>query len=390
MICTRKTERLASMTVFLIGAFLLPVRTPAQNVIMRPPHRSALHSPRKLVSRVTITRLNWNGWTNCVRLSNGVVEAIIVPRIGRIMAFQYAGHPESSPLFINQEWIGKSGADAGEGNWANFGGDKLWPAPQSDWPIYIRHAWPPDPAFDGQPQRLDIIPQGIRLTTPPSDAFKAGAIREITMRSSEARLYISQTLLRLTNTGNVMPPAQSAPANARLGIWSITQTRGDGTIFLPLNPASRFPGGFVTFDADSRPVRQRAPLPGGWTQSAGVLIGRRDPVTSHKLGTDASAGWLASLYAGKILFSEHYTPLPGQTYPDAGCSSEVYENAGATAYIEMEILGPLRFLKPGDKTAHNLYWQLNRLPYQPVNDTDTVRLVQKTLGGTPPVVHPAR
>ena len=34
---------------------------------------------------VIVTRLTWHGWPGSVRLSNGIVEAVVVPAIGRIM-----------------------------------------------------------------------------------------------------------------------------------------------------------------------------------------------------------------------------------------------------------------------------------------------------------------
>ena len=52
-------------------------------------------------SAVTVTRLTYKGWKDCACVSNGVVEAIVIPQIGRIMAFQFVGHPESSPIFTN-------------------------------------------------------------------------------------------------------------------------------------------------------------------------------------------------------------------------------------------------------------------------------------------------
>src|SRR5947207_10963864 len=36
--------------------------------------------------------------------------------------------------------------------WGNFGGDKTWPAPQSDWPKLTSRAWPPPVAFDSMPR----------------------------------------------------------------------------------------------------------------------------------------------------------------------------------------------------------------------------------------------
>ena len=357
-----------NMLVAVGVAFELASVTPAQS---RPTVR-----PRA----VTVTRLAYKGWPGCARVSNGIVEAIVAPRIGRILAFQFVGRPDSSPIFINPDWLGKTGADAGAGNWANFGGDKLWPSPQSDWPRYIGHPFPPDTAFDGEPERMDVVPGGVRLTTPRSAAFGAEASRTITLRPGETRLYIAQTLRRAAPpqpTTDAKPPAPGG--RDRLGIWSVTQTRGDGAVFLPLNPGSRFPQGFVTFGADSSPILHPGPLPPGWARTGSMLTGRRDPTRSSKLGTDDSAGWIASLYGGDLLFSERYPIHRGLTYPDGGCRTEVYANAGATAYVELELLGPLQLLPPGKQTTYDITWQLERLPRSPATAGDAERLVRAAM-----------
>ena len=38
----------------------------------------------------------------------------------------------------------------------NFGGDKTWPAPQSDWPKLTPRPWPPPVAFDSLPVQATV------------------------------------------------------------------------------------------------------------------------------------------------------------------------------------------------------------------------------------------
>ncbi len=321
-------------------------------------------APKKAAPPVTVTRLTWHGWAGAVLLSNGIVEAVIVPTIGRVMSFQFAGHPETSPVFDNKDWEGKTVADADPATWAAFGGDKLWPSPQSEWANHNVRAWPPDQAFDGDPEVAQDVPGGVRLCTPDSTAFAARAARTITMKPGEARLYIAQTLLK-------DPDAQGAHDGFPIGLWSITQTRGDGTVFLPLpTGGASSPSGYTVLgDPGDVPA---APY---FTTQAGLLRIARDLAKSHKVGSGSAAGWMASLYGGTVLFSEHYPYRPGALYPDGGASAEVYTNAGATAYIEMELLGPLAPLSHGEKMEHDIYWQLQRLPRPPKSAADAGALV---------------
>lgn len=324
----------------------------------------------KAAPPVTVTRLTWHGWAGSVRLSNGIVEAVVVPAIGRVMCFQFIGHPETSPVFVNQEWEGKTVADADPATWAAFGGDKLWPSPQGEWAGHNVRAWPPDQAFDGDPEIAQDVPGGVRLTTPDSTAFAARATRTLTLKPGEARLYIAQTLLKDSD-------ASGGRDGFPIGLWSVTQTRGDGTVFLPLPTGGTPPPGFRSLgDAGDTPA---APY---FTTQARLLRIIRDRTKSHKVGAGAPAGWMASLYGGTVLFSEHSPYRPGALYPDGGSAAEVYTNAGATAYIEMEMLGPLAPLSHGGRMEHDIYWQLQRLPRVPKGEADAAALVGIAMGRT--------
>lgn len=328
----------------------------------------------KIAATVTVTPVSYRGWKGSLRLSNGIVEAVVVPQIGRIMSFRFVGDPGSDPIFNNKDLLGKTGEEAGKENWANFGGDKLWPSPQYAWAKFIGGPWPPDPAFDGAPQRAEVVRNGITLISGRSDAFGLQATRTITMRPGSARLYVAQTLHRFA-----VPAGKGATVAEPLGIWSITQVRSASAVFLPVNPASRFPSKFVTYDGQSKPILKPTPLPHGWQPGPGVLIGRRDPKDSHKVGVDAPQGWLAALYNGDLLFSERYVNHPGGAYPDAGCRAEVYSNAGDTAYLEMELLGPVQEIPVGKTVRYDLTWELRRLKTKPSGDADAARLVKAAM-----------
>lgn len=373
-------------------------RLPVLIALLLPVCLSPPAAPVHAAPAVTVTRLTWHGWPDALRLSNGVVEAIVVPTIGRITSFRLVGHPESDPIFMNRDWAGKTVADADPTTWATFGGDKLWPSPQSEWPKHNVRGWPPDQAFDGDPENARILPNGVRLSTPDSTAFAARATRTLTMEPGEARLYVAQTLTKDPDASNPIGPAvvpvQEAATSAKpdpsiveannaaarqrrdgfpIGIWSITQTRGDGTVFLPLAPSDKSPDGYVNLgDPGST---NPAPY---FTSEAGLLGATRDPKNAHKVGTAAPDGWMASLYGGRILFSEHFTYEPGAEYPDTGSAAEVYTNA-SPAYIEMELLGPLVPLTHGDKVTHDVYWQLQRLPRTPKSRADAAALVRAAM-----------
>ena len=312
---------------------------------------------------VAVTRISWHGWPQAVKLSNGVVDAVVVPQIGRIMAFEFTRHPETNPLYENPDWMPAKNHTPKPGEWANYGGDKVWPAPQSDWPRFIGRDWPPDRAFDGLPETVLFLPNGVRLSSPVSNEFGLRIERTITLRPGEPCLYLTQTL------------AQTLPGAAPdhlLAVWAITQISGDGLFILPLPSLSAarntpFPTGYQALS--SPPI-----TPPFWravtVQGRRVLLGQRDPASSHKVATKARNGWLVHISEAGIVFAEHSAVASGGVYPDNNSPGEVYSNAGASNYLEMESLGPLAQVRPGQSVTTRIVWRLSRLPAAPADDME--------------------
>lgn len=98
---------------------------------------------------VSVEKIEYHGWKNCLIMKNSEAEVIIVPEVGRVMQFRFAGE-EDGVFWENRALDGKS-PDPKSKEWGNFGGDKTWPSPQGDWPKVTDRAWPPPPAFDSMP-----------------------------------------------------------------------------------------------------------------------------------------------------------------------------------------------------------------------------------------------
>ena len=219
---------------------------------------------------VTVTETAYHGWDGAYRLSNGVVELVVVPQIGRIMAFHFAGQPDTDPLWNNPPLLGKP-APTGGTDWANFGGDKLWPSPQSDWPKHAPQAWPPDPAFEFGPFTVSRVANGVRLTGPEVPNYALRVTREITLVPGQARVNLRDTF---TKSKDAAGDRNGFP----IGIWSVTQTRGDETVYVPLNPQGLFPGVGYTSLGDAGACAELAQCrrsAGGDAQPEGPDQGRR-------------------------------------------------------------------------------------------------------------------
>ena len=66
--------------------------------------------------------------------------------------------------------------------------------------------------------------------------------------------------------------------------------------------------------------------------------------------------WVA-YHRGDSLFVKTIEFRDGATYPDGGCNFETFTNK---EMLEVEALGPLVELAPGEATEHTEHWQLVR------------------------------
>ena len=317
-------------------------------------------------ARVTVTHTTYKGWTDAYRLSNRTVDVVVVPGIGRIMAFEFTGHPETSPMFNNHAELGKPAVHTPgvyPQDWANDGGDKLWPSPQSDWPRHQPKSWPPDPSFDEGPYAVTRLHDGLRLTGPLSPYYRIQVVRDITLPLHGAQVNIRDTFLRSRD-------AAGKQDGFPVGIWSVSQVRGGATVYLPLNRRGLFPGvGLIS-------LGDKPQLLPNWRVRGNTVAVTRPSGQGTKMGVDDAAGWMACLFGGDLLFSERFTRRPHALYPDKGCNAEVYTNGDdKTPYIEMEVLSRMTHLRAGRRLTRTLCWRLQRLPSRPRDAAEARRLV---------------
>lgn len=101
------------------------------------------------VNRVT----TWEGQV----LNNGLIELTVVPDIGgRIIQYKLGDY---GFFWVNPELVNSTPPASGLGpddSWLNYGGDKLWPAPQG-WDNDRQWPGPPDAVLDGQPYACEVL-----------------------------------------------------------------------------------------------------------------------------------------------------------------------------------------------------------------------------------------
>jgi hypothetical protein len=273
------------------------------------------------VGQVAIQRIDYRGWPDSILLGNGLVEAVIVPAVGRVMQFRLAGTSEG-PFWENPGFAGQRLAPDPNG-WVNYGGDKAWPAPQGAWAHFAGHLWPPPGGFDGLPTTPVIDGFSVTLVSPVDPGFGICVRRRVELDPNRPVMTITTSFEKKSG-----PPSE-------IGVWVITQLNDPVEIHVLVpNPS----GPRVGYN------RLSEELPPNLREVDGRLIITRDPHAKHKIG--ARSGTLVWVGRNEVLRIDS-APVPGGKYPDGGSSAEVYTNSDPLPYVELEMLGPLVTLEPG-------------------------------------------
>ena len=274
---------------------------------------------------IAVSQIAYHGWQNCYRLASATLEVVAVPAIGRIMQIRRTGDT-AGVLWENRELDGRI-PQRNSGTWANFGGDKCWPAPQSDWPRVMGHDWPPPAAFDASPLEASVTATGLVLKSPVDPAWGIEAVRRIELDHSEPMMRVRTEFRKVSGKP------------VRVGVWTIAQFSDPVCVAIELPLNSRFAGGYTHLSK---------PEPEGLAVNGRLLTFVRHPSKFMKIGSDAAE----VVWVGPTSVVRVQSEFIAGEYPDGGCRVEVYTNPGEQKYVELETLGPLVNLEAGQAIEH--------------------------------------
>lgn len=319
---------------------------------------------------VTIERTTYKGWKNAYRMSNGAVDLVVVPEVGRIMRYGYAAGPNI--LWENPTVAGKP---IPLGQWPNTGGDKIWPWRQGDWPTIVGNGWPPPAAADQAPHQAEVIGNDtVRLTSGVVVSYGMRIVRDIRLAPSGTQVFLTNRFVKVRDG-----------ANYSVGVWTITQVPATSWVLARLMPsASALDGSYLSMGGD----KEKAGFAAITLLPEGALKVDRRPDTSAKLGTEADL--LASIQGDTLFTVRFASAVPpdntGAVY-DKGERAQIYnqpDNAddaakGITPYIELEFTSPRKTLKNGETITLEQVWELRRLPkdkLDPASVAETLKTIR--------------
>jgi hypothetical protein len=265
-----------------------------------------------------IERISYGQWPEAYRCTAGLVELIIVTSIGpRIMSLRLAGR---------ENLLYEDITDFRVGDWCLYGGHRFTTGPES------AASYLPDnePCQSTAAKELLLIRQ-----------HRSGGLRrcmEIDFDTERSAFVIRH---RLENAGATR--WQGAP-------WSITCVLPAGNVIIP------------TQDQDWRvwapPGKNYAPACSPqWRRGQNYLA--VDPNgTVGKIGLCSQEGWIAWRGSGTAFVISGPSFDAKAKYPDGGCNVELYT---CQHYLELETLGPLTTLEPGQSLSHEELWRIGPL-----------------------------
>jgi hypothetical protein len=274
-------------------------------------------------------KVDFGGWPNCIRLSNGESELIIATDIGpRILRFGFINGQNF--FHLSPDDSGRMGGD----KWRIYGGHRLWLAPES-----IPRSYCPD----NNPVSYTFQADTIKLTQAKEST--TGIIKEMEITLSPYKNQVS-VLHRLTNQ-NLW--------DVELSPWAISALAQGGRAIIPQEPF----GEGDDFLLPARPLalwQYTQMKDQRWIWGNKYIQAKQDPVltSEQKIGVLNKQGWTAYYLNEEILIKKFdFDPLA--LYPDFGCNNEIYINGNL---LEIETLGPLSKLPSQGIIEHVENWLL--------------------------------
>ncbi len=304
----------------------------------------------------------YKGWEVQI-LENRWIRMVLAPQLGgRIIQIESGGY---GFLFVNPLLVGLEPDETRlgkNGTWLNFGGEKVWVAPQG-WDSPDQWPGPPDPVIDSgiysfAIEKLPGREEAAVLTSPVDLKTGLQVVRRITFLPDASGATIHVTFLNrgeLTRKWSVWPVCQvRIPEGKEKGMYQVV---------CPVNPESIFSSGFKI-------MHGLVNSPQYLVNDAGNLVVNYEYLVG-KAGLDCKAGWVAGLDRknGKVLVIKFSYDEAG-TYPE-NTSVHIWSQGRGMIfsrnriadfpddqtvnppYMEMELLSPLHDVPPGGSCSFN-------------------------------------
>ena len=267
-------------------------------------------------------RVTSAGLPDCLRLSNDRIDVVVPTTVGpRIIRCGFLDGPN-----LLGEYPQLS-TNTALGEWRPWGGHRLWAAPEH---------MPGSYAPDNTPIHWEFWNERTLHVRQQPDAAGVEKALTIDLPASGGNLTIEHEICNR----HYWP--------VEIAAWALTVVSPGATALLP-QPA------FRSHDEQLLPVRAMALWSFTDMADRRWRFGNRFITMTpdhrrgepQKIGIRNELGWCACLWPGALLLKQ-FTFDATARYPDCGVNNEVYADG---PYLEIETLGSLERLEPGERTT---------------------------------------
>lgn len=272
----------------------------------------------------------------CRRLLAGNIEALVTLDVGpRIIAFGPIGGPSMLKVY-------PEGGSLGDDGMKHYGGHRLWYGPEDRKVTYQP---------DNDP--VEITEYG-EWTGYASRTNRFGIQKEIRIATD-----LEREALKLCHV-----VTNRSEESVALFPWALTVMAPGGTCLFPLPPfrahtEDLLPAAALVLWSYTRLSDPR------WTWGSRVArLTQQNAPTPQKVGALVKQGYAAYANHGHVFF-KRFSFDSGSEYPDLGCNFETFTNA---EMLEVESVGPMVRLMPGESVQHWETWYLVQDAAPPAGD----------------------
>ncbi len=304
--------------------------------------------------------VEYGGWKNNLRLTNGSVELIVTLDVGpRVVAYRQPGG-----FNVMKNYESMMGG-TGEAEWQIRGGHRFWLAPED----LTRTYFP-----DNRPVKWEPLGEhGAKFVPPPETEY--GVQKEMQLKLSPTGTRV-EVVLKVANTGT---------ASTELAPWGPTVMAPGGVEIIPLPPKAPHPGhpSRAKSPADYAPNQELILWPyfdfadPRWTFGTKYVFLKQDSnLGPTKIGLAHREGWVGYLNSS-MLFVKRFDYRAGAVYPDRGTRYQTFSNE---EMLEMETVGELVTLAPGHSAELRESWELFGNVGPVLTEADADRVILPLLG----------
>jgi hypothetical protein len=298
-------------------------------------------------------RVKFLNYPDCVELKNETTRVVLGHHIGgRLLAYELNG---KNVLYLSPE--------EAEWNPANPSGKTPNSAGRFDvGPEFIQLRG--NALWTGRWQAESLGPRRAKLTSMKDPKSGFVITREFTLAKNSSRLTVKQTVHNQSENTN------------RHCYWSRTFATHGGTAIVPITPeTSRFPN-FYFMARSPRAVDFMPKDPNVRLVDNYLLV--EGPTEHPKLGMDSTAGWVAYQTRQNQLFVKRYPVYQNHSYGEAtGINLSIwYPPKEKLNACEIEPIGPMETLKPGEQASFTVDWWLFENPYPQEGSVDPISIAK--------------